>query len=119
MTAPGDLGGFRVRRDQVGEPGDVVAGAAVGRVRDGAGVEERVGVLADLVNELLRQGRLAAGDRAAEVGTSVFNVEPEVAARLAELARPDPGWELTVRSRPDVDREGRVVVDVRLRRAAP
>lgn len=116
MTAPGDLGGFRVRPDQVGEPGDVVAGAAAVRPPTGASLDERVGILAGLVNELLRQGRLAAGNRAAEVGTSVFNVEPEVAARLAELARPDPGWALTVRSAADVDRPGRVVVYCRLRR---
>lgn len=116
MTAPGDLGGFRVRRDQVGEPGDVVAGAATARPREGAGVDERVCTVADLANELLRQARLAA-PRAVEIGTSVFNVEPEVAARLIEIARPDPGWTVAIRSRPDLDRRGRVVIDVRLRRA--
>lgn len=95
-------------------PGWKVGGAAGTGPLAGETFEQKLVKLEALVAELLTMAGRAAGPRSGGVGAAVFNVEPEVAAAFRERIMAVPGSRVTVLVRPDVDRPGRMAIDVRV-----
>lgn len=102
--------------DRLLPPGWVCAGADhTGPIAPEESLEGKLVKLEAFVAKLLHQAGYAAGPRRGDVGALVFNIEPEVAAAFQRRIAGVEGSRVTVLVRPDVDRPGRVALNVSVR----